>query len=159
MALKYGDAVVLVRKSRDVDGKDSISRVNAIVLASATQPPNANRRGALKNHKGVLPHGEYLDLAFPTELPEGQLLTSRSADHIFRFAYAVPEWDGDGNIGWERAADREQFNAAYGALASENDYLRKDRNEAHELVHTLRAELAAAQRPTEPQGAAEPPVE
>jgi len=147
MALKYKDAVVLVRKSRDADGIDAVSRVNAIVLASATQPPNAHTRGALKNHKGVLPHGEYLDLTFPTELPEGQVLTSRSADHIFRFAYAVPEWDGYGNIGWEppTAELHRRFNDAFAAVADERD--------------RLRAQLAAVQQPAEPQGDAEPPVE
>jgi hypothetical protein len=93
MPLKYGDSVVLIQKS-----PDGYRRVNAIVLASHFQPKNVTRAAALKNDKGILPEGEYLDLEFPRALPEGQRPKSR--DDVFQPAYTVPPFVAGAAIGW-----------------------------------------------------------
>jgi hypothetical protein len=97
MAFKYGDAVALVQKSP----AGSIRRVNAIVLSSATQPPNATRPNGLKDFKGaLLAEGEYLDLAFPRDLG-GQELKVSSLEAIFQKAYSVAPWKDGAWIGWQ----------------------------------------------------------
>jgi hypothetical protein len=103
MALKYGDVVVLVLKSR-VEDKDVLRRVNAVVLDSAIQLPGATSRTGLKTAHGiVLPEGEYLDVCYPDPalVSEGQRLKSRNIEQIFRFASAVPAWKDGLWVGWE----------------------------------------------------------
>jgi hypothetical protein len=106
--LKFGDAVVLVQKSRDGE----ISRVNAIVLHSVVQPDGAEEfspkeaevQRALKAANGKpLPGGEYVDLAFPNLglTPQGQPLTTRSVELIFKLAYTVAPWKEGAWLGWE----------------------------------------------------------
>jgi hypothetical protein len=108
--LKFGDAVVLVQKSRDGE----ISRVNAIVLHSVVQPDGAEEfspkeaevQRALKAANGKpLPGGEYVDLAFPNLglTPQGQPLTTRSVELIFKLAYTVAPWNEGAWLGWEPA--------------------------------------------------------
>lgn len=101
MGLKYGDSVTLIKKSREGD-KDVLRRVNAIVLHSASQPPNVSRSNALKGPGSVLiPEGEYLDLAYPRDLPEGQIVKSRDMSTIFQPTYATPPWQEGASIGWQ----------------------------------------------------------
>ena len=96
MAHQYRDAVVLIQKSRD----GTLTRVNAIVLASTVQPANVNRHHALKSSGAVLPAGEYLDLAYPRDLA-GHQLKSSDMDAVFQKAYHVPRWSEGSWIGWE----------------------------------------------------------
>lgn len=98
MPLKYRDVVSLVQKSRD----GTLTRVNAIVLASTVQPANVNRHQALKHRGAVLPAGEYLDLAFPRDLAVHQLKAS-DMGAVFQKAYVVPRWTEGAQIGWEPA--------------------------------------------------------
>jgi hypothetical protein len=100
MPLKYSDAAVLVKKSPD--GK-RITRVNAIVMASAIQPKDATARaGGLKDRSGkMLPEGEYLDLAIPRDLAPG--VKAMSPEVIFQQAVCVPAWREGAWIGWEPA--------------------------------------------------------
>lgn len=100
MALKYSDNVVLVIKS-----PKGFTRVNAIVIASATQPPDATRATGLRDHTGaVLPAGEYLDLAYPDPAIAAQSPKSRSTESIFRRAWACPPWKEGASIGWQPGA-------------------------------------------------------
>lgn len=103
MALKFGDSVILVQKSRGGDGKETVSRVNAIVLASAVQAPDVHRSQALRDHKGnTLAAGEYLDLAFPNlGLALEHTPIPRAVEQIFKLAYSVAPWTPDKWIGWE----------------------------------------------------------
>lgn len=104
MSLKYGDAVILIQKSRDGD-KDVLRRVNAIVLHSASQPENATRSTGLKSSSGaLLSQGEYLDLTYPDPGLDGQSISSRSTDQIFRRAYTVAPWQKGAWIGWQAVA-------------------------------------------------------
>lgn len=97
MPYKYRDAVVLIKKSPD----GTIRRVNAIVLRSVEQIPNAPRSTALRAQNGVnLPPGEYLDLAFPRDLG-GQEGTLGSVESVFSKAHNVPAWKEESWIGWQ----------------------------------------------------------
>ncbi len=107
MALKYGDAVVLVQRLPD----GTLRRVNAIVMHSAVQPPNVHRSKALKDHRGIIPEGEYLDIAFPRVLADGQALKSRTMEALFQPDWAVPAWKEGANKGWELPATFEAENA------------------------------------------------
>ena len=107
MALKYGDAVVLVQRLPD----GTLRRVNAIVMHSAVQPPNVHRSKALKDHRGIIPEGEYLDIAFPRVLAYGQALKSRTMEALFQPDWAVPAWKEGANKGWELPATFEAENA------------------------------------------------
>ena len=97
MSLKFGDSVVLVQKSSD--GK--IRRTNAIVLASVVQPSNVDPRQALRDHRGILPAGEYLDVIFPRQFPNGNPPKSSDLDVLFQRAVQVGQWKADAWIGWE----------------------------------------------------------
>lgn len=94
MALKYGDAVVYVKKSPD--GK--ISRVNAIVLSSALRVPTTADRKPVKGASPV----EHVDLAFPENV--GQILKVRHMDAIFKPAYDQAPWADGKHSGWEPAS-------------------------------------------------------
>lgn len=98
--MKYGDAVVLVQKSPD----GVTSRVNALVLAGVVQVKDASARNplTLKNHAGVLPQGEYLDLLFLPPVQNGVRLKTNGSEAL-RNANAVPVWTEGAWIGWEPA--------------------------------------------------------
>lgn len=101
MPLKYGDVVVKVQRLRD----GSISRVNAIVLASAVHVPTAVDRTPLKDAAGqVVAASEHIDLAYPDPglVTEGQTLKTRNVESIFRLAYDVAPYESGNAIGWER---------------------------------------------------------
>lgn len=98
MALKYGDAVTLVKKSPD--GK-TFSRVNATVIRSAIQPAKVKRSQALKDVTGALAEGEYLDLLFPREQPVGLIVKSLAPEEIFQKALVVAPFTEGSTIGWE----------------------------------------------------------
>jgi len=120
MALKFGDAVVLVKKSPE--GK--VTRVNAIVIAGVVQPPGVHGSKALKNHAGVLPEGEYLDLAYPVpELADSGLApTTRDLDVLFRKTAATPPYVDGAWIGWETAESSSLPSAAdLDAVAAEQE--------------------------------------
>jgi hypothetical protein len=85
--------------------------VNAIVMHSAVQPPNVHRSKALKDHRGIIPEGEYLDIAFPRVLAYGQALKSRTMEALFQPDWAVPAWKEGANKGWELPATFEAENA------------------------------------------------
>jgi hypothetical protein len=95
--MKYSDSVTLVQRQSD----GSITRTNALVLASAIQPKNASIHTGLKNQHGLLPEGEYLDLAFLTPMPDGQVLKTTSAENYTRPAHLVAPWKDGAVIGWE----------------------------------------------------------
>lgn len=97
MAFKYGDAVVLVQKSR-VGDKDVIRRVNAIVVTSVTSTKDAPLRTPGRKE---LAEGEYLDLFYPRAFPLGQEPKARTAEAVFQFAGVVPPWQDGAFIGWE----------------------------------------------------------
>jgi hypothetical protein len=100
MPLKYGDSVILIQKSPD----GTLRRVNAIVLESRTQPPNATRPQGLRNSQGaLLAEGEYLDVHFPDPslVADGRVLKTRAPEVIFRPAYSVPPWKDGAWIGWQ----------------------------------------------------------
>jgi hypothetical protein len=104
MALKFGDQVVLVQKSLDNDKKEVIRRVKATVLDSVTQPPNVNPREALRDHRGIIPEGEHLELIFPRTFLNGQPPKARDLDLLFQRAVSVPQWKEGLWIGWELPA-------------------------------------------------------
>lgn len=107
MPYKFGDAVVLVQKSGD-----KVTRLNALVLASNVQPKNADKRTGLTNNNGLLPEGEYLDLAFLAPLPEGQAVKTTSPEHLFRPASVVPPYKEGAPIGWEAVTAPPSADAA-----------------------------------------------
>ncbi len=119
MSLKYGDAVVLVQKRPD----GTVHRVNAIVLHSVVQPPNVHRSKALRDHKGPLPEGEYLDLAFPREVVEGQQFKPQSIYSAFSGAVCVPQHKDGATIGWELP---DTFEAENAELRAANAKLRAE---------------------------------
>jgi hypothetical protein len=101
MGLKYGDAVTLIQKSPD--GK-SLRRVNAIVLRSDTQRADKSRSSgfALNDAQGkALPEGEYLDLAFPRDIPEGHSIKASDMGGIFQPSYVTPPWKEGAFKGWQ----------------------------------------------------------
>lgn len=95
MAKIYGDSVVLVRRTQD----GTITRTNAIVLASTARVPTTLDRKPIKDAKLV----EHLDVAFPelSLAPNGQVLKTRSLEEIFRPAYGVAPWEEGAWIGFE----------------------------------------------------------
>jgi hypothetical protein len=104
MALKYGDVVVKVQKVNGKDGTVTVSRVNAIVLASSLkQGLRADRKPLTDTAGKKLAPVEHIDLAFPDPglVPEGQTLKTRNVDSIFRLAYDVKPWEKDAQIGYE----------------------------------------------------------
>jgi hypothetical protein len=143
MSLKYGDAVVLVQKWPD----DTVHRVKAIVLHSVVQPPNVHRSKALRDHKGPLPEGEYLDLAFPREVVEGQQFKPQSIYSAFSGAVCVPQYKDGATIGWELPdtfeAENAELRAANAKLRAELEF----RNEASaslvDEVKRLQSQVAA----------------
>jgi hypothetical protein len=117
MAYKFGDVVVLNKKSPD----GSLRRVNAIVIASAVQSADAKLLTGLRDHRGaLLPAGEYLDLAFPREYPEGHLIKTRDMESLFQPAYHVAPWKEGAHVGWESAPTVEHI----AALRRENSDLK-----------------------------------
>src|ERR1700690_81009 len=116
MTLKFGDDVTLVKKSPD----GTITRVNAIVIASVVQQPGVHRSKALRTQSGVLPEGEYLDLAYPVmELAQtGVAPTTRDMDVLFRKTSATPPWKEGSWIGWELPIAQ----AALNKLTAEHAY-------------------------------------
>ena len=86
MALKYGDAVVLVKKSPD---GLSETRVNAIVLASSAHAPTTHDRKVIKVDGKPLPPEEHLDVAFARPMPDGHALKSHDLGLVFQPAYDV----------------------------------------------------------------------
>jgi len=112
MPHKYRDAVTLVQKWPD----GSITRVNATVLNSHVQ--SATSTVKLRNNSGVLPDGEFLDLVFPRELPEGHSPKSIHLGDLFKHAGLVPAYVDGANIGWE-PTDGEKAVLHIKALRSE----------------------------------------
>ena len=101
MPYKFGDAVVLVQKSLD-NGVEVIRRVNAFVITSTIQPKDATRANGLRDNKGgVLPEGEYLDLAAPRPFAEGFIPKSREMDTLFCPWYSVGPWTDGSWKGWQ----------------------------------------------------------
>ena len=95
------------------------------------------------NFEGGIPAwqaGEYLDLAFPAPVAEGHAIKSRAAEHIFRFAFVVPEWQDGAPIGWERSASEEDFADLLAAY--------RDRGK---LIAELQAAVKAAKKQEPPQ--------
>jgi hypothetical protein len=143
MILKYGDAVVLVQKSPD--GK-TISRVNAIVLRSVMQPPNVARSRALKDHKGQLPAGEYVDLVYPRESPFEP--KTNNLDAIFQFAHMVGQWEDGKWIGWEPILDKDDFDSFVDRAAKASSELKQqlaEEREAHAKTQALLETASANQ--------------
>lgn len=141
MPHQYRDAVCLIQKSRD----GTLSRVNAIVLASTVQPANVNRHHALKDRGAVLPEGEYLDLAFPRDLA-GHQLKSSNMDAVFQKAYHVPEWEEDAWIGWAHLPsvdEIDEFASAYHA-GHERDV--KEKQDLRAEILLLEEKLSATQQ-------------
>jgi hypothetical protein len=93
MALKYGDAVVLLQKRPD----GTVSRVNAIVLDSIVHTPRTADRKVIEG----APAEEHLDVMFPRELPDGHTPKTREPGAIFQPAYDVRAWRDDLYIGWQ----------------------------------------------------------
>jgi hypothetical protein len=119
MALKYGDVVVKVQKVNGKDGTVTVSRVNAIVLASSLkQGLRADRKPLTDTAGKKLAPVEHIDLAFPDPglVPEGQTLKTRNVDSIFRLAYDVKPWEKDAQIGYELGPTEENFDALLAAL-------------------------------------------
>ena len=98
MALKYGDAVVLVKKSPD---GLSETRVNAIVMASSAHAPTTHDRKVIKVDGKPLPPEEHLDVAFARPMPDGHALKSHDLGQVFQPAYDVRHWQEDVALGWE----------------------------------------------------------
>lgn len=131
--MKYGDAVVLVQKS---PGDGSVSRTNAIVLASTVQ--SEERTHAMKDHRGAtVADGEYLALAYPNLglVPEGQVLNTRTPEVIFKLTYDTPRWKDGAWIGWEPAPSEEDVRVLTEAL----DVARQAIGRLGEEVATLMA--------------------
>jgi hypothetical protein len=104
MALNYGDVVVKVQKSRGFDGEITVTRVNAIVLASSLKAQLGADRKPLTDAAGKpLAPVEHIDLAFadPGLVPKGQVLKTRNVDSIFRLAYDVTPYREGAQIGFE----------------------------------------------------------
>jgi hypothetical protein len=124
MARKFGDAVVLVKKS--LDGK--IDRVNGIVLASSTYAPRGNDRKVLKDAKGAdLPPSEHLTLAV-VQAHEGIV---KNFDMNTFFAVAHDQVAFDEKIvsgwGWELPAGvKADDNSAGGRKAVAMDKAKAD---------------------------------
>jgi hypothetical protein len=136
MSLKYGDAVVLVQKWPD----GTVHRVKAIVLHSVVQPPNVHRSKALRDHKGPLPEGEYLDLAFPREVVEGQQFKPQSIYSAFSGAVCVPQYKDGATIGWELP---DTFEAENAELRAANAKLRAELEFRNEASASLQSQVAA----------------
>lgn len=102
--MKYGDSVVLIQKS----GDGTITRLNAFVLRSATQPADATRANGLKNHKGdLLAEGEYLDLIFPRQYENGQPPSSVHFTETVQPTACTPPWKDGAFIGWQKGSATE----------------------------------------------------
>jgi hypothetical protein len=97
MALKYGDAVILVKKS----GDGEIHRLNAIVLGVSVHAPISADRKVIKKLGKPLDAEEHLDLAFARQMPPGHALKSHDLGLVFQPAYDVRPWSPDLYIGWE----------------------------------------------------------
>lgn len=117
MSHKYGDAVLLVQKSRD----GNVRRVNAIVLGSRDRSPTSADQKILEVDGVALPEEEHLDLVYPDPglVPEGQMLTTRDVDSIFRKTYETRAWTEDAWIGFEEGA-QEQLAHARKAISDMN---------------------------------------
>src|SRR5208283_3477684 len=143
MSLKYGDAVVLVQKRPD----GTVHRVNAIVLHSVVQPPNVHRSKALRDHKSPLPEGEYLDLAFPREVVEGQQFKPQSIYSAFSGAVCVPQYKDGATIGWELPdtfeAENAELRAENAELRAANAKLRAELEFRNEASASLQSQVAA----------------
>ena len=98
MALKYGDAVVLVKKSPD---GLSETRVNAIVMASSAHAPTTHDRKVIKVDGKPLPPEEHLDVAFARPMPDGHALKSHDLGQVFQPAYDVRPYGEGVALGWE----------------------------------------------------------
>ena len=100
MALKYGDAVVFVKKSPD----GSLRRVNAIVLNSTSHAPRSLDGKLIKDAADE----EHLDLAVPKFYPDGHPVKTRVLDSVFENAADQRPWKDGLWCGWEAnaAADR-----------------------------------------------------
>ena len=98
MALKYGDAVVLVKKSPD---GLSETRVNAIVMASSAHAPTTHDRKVIKVDGKALPPEEHLDVAFARPMPDGHALKSPDLGQVFQPAYDVRPYGEGVALGWE----------------------------------------------------------
>ena len=143
MSLKYGDAVVLVQKRPD----GTVHRVKAIVLHSVVQPPNVHRSKALRDHKGPLPEGEYLDLAFPREVVEGQQFKPQSIYSAFSGAVCVPQYKDGATIGWELP---DTFEAENAELRAANATLRAQIEELHTIIGQLNTGAGTYPYPDKP---------
>jgi hypothetical protein len=149
MALKYGDVVVKVQKSRGKDGEVIVTRVNAIVLSSVLkQPLGADRKPQTDAAGKKLAPVEHIDLAFPDPglVPEGQSLKTRNVDSIFRLAYDVKPWAEDAQIGFElgpTAENHEDLIEALGASRDANLQIHAELEAANGQVVDLTAKLAA----------------
>jgi hypothetical protein len=97
MALKYGDAVILVKKS----GDGEIHRLNAIVLGVSVHAPISADRKVIKKLGQPLDAEEHLDLAFARQMPPGHALKSHDLGLVFQPAYDVRPWGEGLYIGWE----------------------------------------------------------
>jgi hypothetical protein len=103
MALKYGDAVILVKKSSDGE----IHRLNAIVLGVSVHAPISADRKVIKKLGKPLDAEEHLDLAFARQMPPGHALKSHDLGLVFQPAYDVRPWGEDLYIGWQYADGNE----------------------------------------------------
>ena len=97
MALNYGDAVVLVKKS---PGGENVTRVNAIVLASSAHAPMTHDRKVIRVDGKALPPEEHLDVAFARPMPDGHVLKSHDLGQVFQPAYDVRPWQEGMALGW-----------------------------------------------------------
>jgi hypothetical protein len=93
MALKYGDAVVFVKKSPD----GSLRRVNAIVLNSTSHAPRSLDGKLIKDAADE----EHLDLAVPKFYPDGHPVKTRVLDSVFENAADQRPWKDGLWCGWE----------------------------------------------------------
>jgi hypothetical protein len=132
--MKYSDSVVLIRKSPD----GSLTRVNAFVLASFIQAKDATRSTGLRDNRGLLPEGEYLDLMFLEPLPEGVNVKTTAPSELFKPASLTPPWKDGANIGWE-AADKE--------LRAEHAYWTNQASKKEAALQARIAQLEAAANP------------
>ena len=77
---KYGDSVILVKKAAD----GTVSRLNAIVLASAFHSPSGADRKVIKVNGEALPARLHLDLAL--DLPVLPPVPLRDAAQVLEVA-------------------------------------------------------------------------
>ena len=101
MAHKFGDVVVLVKKSPGGDGKTVLSRVNAFVLAASVMTPRGADRQPIKVRGVAVPDEECLDMVFMEPSMGAAGLKVWNLEVICRFAYAQRPFTDELWQGWE----------------------------------------------------------